>query len=375
MFGSIPISDTPLVDASKPPRSPRKTSRSVSAAQVTQPSNTISKPRRRSMFGSTPPDDDVAMKQPQQRDRHQEVRHAINAASKPRRRSMFGSTPPDDCPPRHPHQNSLDEVHALDPKPRLHRNMFGGSNRSINSHGSRSSHGSGNGIMNKTNEMVRAILQSPKKMVNTRRRRSLLGNIGSGATEDGDSSQQTERINPPSTPARNRRRRHSLFGNVNSTNTASTEDSTHDQSSSANAAQQQPTTRSRRRHSLLGSGPSTATASIKPKTAKASSANPYELINNERTRRSLHAYSRSMLLDSIARDVSRELAMSGGSKCRPTDYYGNVGKGDDVWTIHQKMMAQKGTEKANIVSKEFYQVGIGMSRGPDQQIYLCQLFQ
>jgi hypothetical protein len=82
-----------------------------------------------------------------------------------------------------------------------------------------------------------------------------------------------------------------------------------------------------------------------------------------------------MLLDSIAKDLSIQLARSAGAECQPTDYYGNVGKGTDVWTIHQKMMAQKGIEKANIISSNFFQVGIGMSRGPDGQIYMCQLFQ
>jgi Cysteine-rich secretory protein family len=158
--------------------------------------------------------------------------------------------------------------------------------------------------------------------------------------------------------------------------------------------------RSQRRHSMMGWGNNSssnesklagaAVAVVAPDTSSegagshsnrggtsdaARPKNPYDLLNKERTRRSLPPFSRSMLLDSIARDVAQQLARSAGKKCTPTDYHGNVGKGVDFSTIHKKMMAQRGTEKANIVSSKFTQVGIGMSKTSDGQIFVCQLFE
>lgn len=139
--------------------------------------------------------------------------------------------------------------------------------------------------------------------------------------------------------------------------------------------------RSHRRYGVLGG----SSQETKPKSCNMTiestknitvvMTNPYDLINKERSRRSLHPFLRNMLLDSIAKDISLQLAMSGGKKCSPTEYYGNVGKGVDLITIHKKMMAQGGTEKANIVSSHFYEVGIGLSRSSDGQIYICQLFK
>jgi hypothetical protein len=191
----------------------------------------------------------------------------------------------------------------------------------------------------------------------SRRRNSLFG-ASKAPTDEPTTSDR------PPTP-KGRRRRHSLFGNNGGGNH---QDRANDRSASR---AQERKSNDRRRHSLLGSGTDTASnAPIVPRMT-----NPYELVNKERIRRQLHTFTRSMLLDSIAKDISIQLARSSGAECRPTDYYGNVGKGTDIWTIHQKMMAQQGTEMANIISPHFYQVGIGMSRGSDAQIYMCQLFQ
>jgi uncharacterized protein YkwD len=102
---------------------------------------------------------------------------------------------------------------------------------------------------------------------------------------------------------------------------------------------------------------------------------PYELVTIERLKRALPPYTRRMHLDAAAKKVSYELACSGGDQCSPTEFYGNVGKGLDILMVHKKLMAQKGTEKANIISTRFHHVGIGVSIGPDDQVYVCQLFQ
>lgn len=129
----------------------------------------------------------------------------------------------------------------------------------------------------------------------------------------------------------------------------------------------------RRRHSLLGGSPSRN--STNHDGSSAATIDPYELLTIERVKRSIPPYTRRMHLDATAKKVSHELACSGGDRCSPTDFYGNVGKGIDILMVHGKMMAQKGTEKANIISKRFHHIGIGLSTGPDDQVYVCQLFE
>jgi hypothetical protein len=162
-------------------------------------------------------------------------------------------------------------------------------------------------------------------------------------------------------------RRNSLFGGY-------TKDSQEGSgvSSASNPLTSPKKTHRPRRHSLLAN---VVGRGNKHEDPPLHSNNPYELINNERNKRKLHPFTRSMLLDSEAKSVAVQLSISNGTKCRSTDYFGNIGKGIDVWTIHRKMMSQNGNEKANILSSQFYHYGIGMSRGPDGQIYVCHLFQ
>lgn len=149
------------------------------------------------------------------------------------------------------------------------------------------------------------------------------------------------------------------------------------------------TPRSRRRNSLLGNSfqepkPTRAIAPDQKSSSRDTELDqnndtglidPYDLVNKERARRSLPPFSRNMLLDSIAKDVSLQLAMSAGTKCTPTNYYGNIGKGVNLLMIHTEMMAQRGNEKKKIVSSKFSEVGIGFTKCSDGQIFLCQLFR
>lgn len=208
-----------------------------------------------------------------------------------------------------------------------------------------------------------------KKPRGRARRHSLFGSAG------GDKkAETTDDAKPPMTPKATRRRRRSLFGNAGGDSNNKEAESSHSRS----VQQESPGPSSRakspgRLRRMLGNSSETETATLQPASPQRSN-NPYKLVNAERTARSLQPFIRSMLLDSLAKDVAEQLSKSDGKKCRSTDYFGNVGKGIDVWTIHQKMMALEGTEKANVISEKFYLFGIGMARGKDGQIYLCELF-
>jgi hypothetical protein len=206
--------------------------------------------------------------------------------------------------------------------------------------------------------------QGPKKPRSSRRH-SLFGSAGGVSKKSQEVVPSQSGSRPPPTPGHARRRRRSMFGNAGTGNQEQGERVAQPSGADSPIRSEKPSFRR-----LLGKGTETPTATLTPRTN-----NPYELVNTERIRRQLQPFVRSMLLDSVAKDVAVQLSRSNGAMCRPTDYHGNIGKGVDIWTIHEKMMAQKGTEKANIISSQFYQYGIGMARDKDGQIYLCQLFQ
>jgi hypothetical protein len=225
----------------------------------------------------------------------------------------------------------------------------------------------------KINKMIRGPIDSSgtndetgithgKEETRSRRRHSLFGNAGS--EKKGTQEGTAPGFRPPLTPNHARRHRRSLFGTSGGGPKEDGDSLAHSRATDSPRSEKSSSYR------LLANSSEAVTASLTPRNN-----NPYELVNNERIKRQLSPFIRSMLLDSVAKDVAVQLSNSNGAKCRPTDYYGNIGKGIDIWTIHKKMMAQKGTEKANIISSHFYQFGIGMARDGDGQIYLCQLFQ
>lgn len=168
----------------------------------------------------------------------------------------------------------------------------------------------------------------------------------------------------PRKPRSNRRR--SLFGGT----------STHTVESMKSSTTSRGSTEKKSSSTIATTLSAGAGAPVCVDMAKPTDNNPYDLLNKERAKRSLPRFSRNMLMDSIAKDVSLQMAKSGGSSCEATDYYGNVGKGVSVWAIHQQMMANKATERSLILSPDFSQVGIGMTRrSKDGQLFLCQLFK
>jgi uncharacterized protein YkwD len=102
--------------------------------------------------------------------------------------------------------------------------------------------------------------------------------------------------------------------------------------------------------------------------------NVHEIISELRVKSGLQTFSRNMLMDTIAKQVSRDLAASKGTKCTPTNYYGNVGQGESVEHILDTMTTRKGTAKENILNPHFKEFGLGMTR-KDGLIYMCQVFK
>lgn len=341
----------------------------------------VTKPRRRSFFGSgtaakTIVDQDLHLKPQSEHFGHQSTESLdlhddiieMSPASKPKssfRSAIFNSS-----------GRSFDTEGTEDNKSTGTRNSKNVSGRKLakfftGSHHKKSSKKDDpleSGEISKTTvdsretHQVEAGEDNKSKKSMSRRRRSLFGSAG-GASKVSQNDSHPPR--PPPTPNHATRRRRSLFGNIGG-ESLGTGDAAMPSPSVDSPKAQKPSFRR-----LLGNkGSETETATLTPRTN-----NPYELVNNERVRRQMQPFIRSMLLDSVAKDVALQLSRSNGAQCRPTDYHGNIGKGVDIWTIHEKMMAEKGTEKLNIISSQFYQYGIGMARDRDGQIYLCQLFQ
>jgi hypothetical protein len=366
--------------------------------------------RRRSMFGSTAPDIPIAKPYPDKLLSSPKI-------VKPRRRSVFGSgTSTDFDLPQQPKSdinlnnamsNDTDadegtiELSPTRSKSSFHNATLNSSSHFFDTEIREDKNKDKSTTCNKSNrgkKLVKAFLFSPhrKKKNNksrgpngssggndeisipqdkeerevhaqtkaprSHRRHSLFGSadIETKKTQEGTA----QGSKPPLTPNRTRRHRRSLLGTFGGATQEDVDSRAHSRATDS------PRSEKSSMHLLRGSRSEAVTASLTPRTN-----NPYELVNNERIKRHLPPFVRSMLLDSVAKDVAMQLSRSNGANCRPTDYYGNIGKGVDIWTIHNKMMAQKGTEKANIISSYFYQCGIGLARDREGQIYLCQLFQ
>mmetsp|Transcript_57541 Transcript_57541/g.140534 ORF Transcript_57541/g.140534 Transcript_57541/m.140534 type:complete len:551 (-) Transcript_57541:197-1849(-) len=245
----------------------------------------------------------------------------------------------------------------------------------------------------KNEEEIILVSQTPSKPRSSRRPSSLLGTFGNGSNSSMMNGSISSMMNGSNSSIMNGSSRSFKRSDV----VAPPE--------SPMSATRKPSS-SRRRHSLFGgsSSPPPSPSPTKPKSRKTSSddrhelslregrsISPYDLINMERTtyshqhnkkhskrsrRKNLKQLTRNAELCTLARDVSRTLATSNGATCQATDYYGNVGKGTDIFTIHSQMMANNGTERSLILNTEFSEVGIGLTRNAkDGHLYMCQLFK
>lgn len=175
-----------------------------------------------------------------------------------------------------------------------------------------------------------------------------------------------------------RARRNSLFGGMSGTEHTTTvhvpkhdQPSVNEQSTTAASALSSKAPRTnRRRHSLTGGG------SVKGGSSKSGSApkDPHWIINQERKARGMPLYERSLLLDTLARSLSTELAA--GLPPTPTEFYGNVGRGKSLQMIHDTIMDDRGgASRKNILSEKFTEFGVALTQGNDGQFYMVALFK
>ena len=70
----------------------------------------------------------------------------------------------------------------------------------------------------------------------------------------------------------------------------------------------------------------------------------------------MYLLERCLVLDALAKSMAQE--MMNGHAPSPSDYYGNVGKGESLDGIHQTIMQDvKGQSRKNILSQDFHEFG------------------
>lgn len=318
------------------------------ASESTGGDQTPTKPkstRRRSFFGNSkgPSLDETIGRVPPRRDRSGNSAtsnsHASGSSRSPTRRSNDSA----ETPPRSSSGSGgrgVDRAKSLDSplRKRILKGTFSFNGKKDNKP--------------KTNRSNRSLFSRSDDSVTSR------SSFGTKNSERHSSrkarSTSIDEVEAPGKPRSSRR--HSLAGSSN-------------HSGRTDALQQKPA--SRRRSSLThltGDATSIASASV--------ITNPHDLVNRSRQKRGLKPFSRNMLMDTIAKQVAQDLAVSSGAKCTPTNYHGNVGQGETIQNIHKTMMSQKGgTARSNLLSTKFEEIGIGISRGKDDLIYMCQLFK
>ena len=77
----------------------------------------------------------------------------------------------------------------------------------------------------------------------------------------------------------------------------------------------------------------------------------------------------------MAKSMANELAV--GQAPTPSEYYGNVGKGDSLKNIHATMMEDRsGISRKNILSARFTEFGMALTQSKhDGSYFLVQLFK
>jgi uncharacterized protein YkwD len=100
----------------------------------------------------------------------------------------------------------------------------------------------------------------------------------------------------------------------------------------------------------------------------------HTMVNNERLKSGLSPFSRNMVLDNVAKDMALDLLESEGKSCGIVKFHANVGQGNSFRTIHDTMMTQK-IPRGNILSKQFQEFGMGVAKGKDGTLYMCELFK
>lgn len=115
-------------------------------------------------------------------------------------------------------------------------------------------------------------------------------------------------------------------------------------------------------------------------------SNNHIMVNAERSKRCAPALKRISHLDTLARWHAEKMASENKvlhademellSKLeRPTDILGeNVARGESIRSIHQAMCKIK-SDIYNMTDRRFTEMGMATARGPDGDLFLCQIFR
>ena len=109
------------------------------------------------------------------------------------------------------------------------------------------------------------------------------------------------------------------------------------------------------------------------------------MVNNERRKKKVHPLTRKHELDATARWHAENMASANrlhhaapedlqskiGRPCRVVGK--NVAKGENVRAIHNKMMSSP-SDVRNMCDSRYVQFGMATARGPDGELFLCQVF-
>jgi uncharacterized protein YkwD len=109
------------------------------------------------------------------------------------------------------------------------------------------------------------------------------------------------------------------------------------------------------------------------------------LVNKERIKRNIHAITRLIELDALARERAEKMA----TECKiqhgdpediqirlhPCRRFGeNVASGSCIRDIH-KGMVQNDADRNNMLDRRYSYMGMGTAKGEDGILYLCQIFK
>jgi uncharacterized protein YkwD len=114
----------------------------------------------------------------------------------------------------------------------------------------------------------------------------------------------------------------------------------------------------------------------------------FELVNFDRRERNIHTLTRSPFLDRLARNHALKMAeqqrvfhsvdtIDALKNAHRSEHVGeNVQCGPSIRFMHARTMSDyNSAHRGNLLSEQFCEIGIGMAKGEDGTIYLCQKFR
>ena len=370
------------------------------------------------MFGSTAPDEPIAPRRQQSHEKKSTIR-------KPRRRSMFGSTPTErpvkpaeEKPKEHARKEEFEassdpadlfiaaqlrrrqalyddiqqeaqrkKLRGVEPKPEAAAPVRKARRRSM--FGSTPEHAPEEKQHQKS---VAAFIKEHKKKSSNRRR----GIFGSSALSDDGSSRASGSVSRASEEAsvpKKKGRRRSMFGStpidhneeqqngtrhsiivVTSTSTSGEESIASSQPSSHMSQRLQDVSKSGGKRRFFNRRHNEEKQEEQEVAPKSPRLDAHTMVNNERLRRGLSPFSRILVLDTVAKDMAFDLVESKGKSCGAVNFHANVGQGKSFREIHETMMTQT-IPRGNILSEQFQEFGMGVAKGKDGTLYMCELFK